>query len=398
MELVPRGRPNKKEVVPFKGTNVKATDRLIATQDNYLIYARHDLTLNETKFLYLCICKIDSRDDKSFNSSIMHTSEISEAIGQSITNFSYIKKLSEKISDKRLKIKVRNKNMATNKSVLLFKSTMFFDFIIYEEGKGNIIYKLHDDLYEYLLNLKKNFTKIQYEYIKYMKSVYGIRIYSMLICEISQNRTKLSINLKELQDILNVPRSLIRWDNFNKDVLDRAKKDINRYSNIDLENIKTYKTGRKFTDIEFIFDYKDEEMRINRDASKMQYIADTITKKLDDFMGKDICISERKRLCEADRDDMYTIRGRKWNKTEQAMEVSCEKLYGQSEPFTFYVRNIYDIEKIKLQKERAESVYRIYKSEEEEKLSLQIKTNQTKTRLEALAKEAKRKRRRNNGD
>ena len=392
MELVPRGRPNKKEVVPFKGTNVKATDRLIATQDNYLIYAKHNMVADERKLFMYMLCKIDSRDDKPFENCVMNVSEVSEALGHTHKNITYIKKLKERMSKQILMIKLDHKNIEWDKSML------FFDHIGYDKGKGNIIYKLHDGLHQYLLNLKKNFTKIQYEYIKYMKSVYGIDIYCMLVCEISQNRTKLSFSLKQLQDILNVPRSLKIWDCFNKEVLDRAKKDINRYSNIDLLDIKKYKTGRKITDIEFIFDYKDEEMRINRDASKMQYLADTITKKLDDFMGKDICISERKRICEADRDDIYTIKGRKWNKTEQAMEVSCEKLYGQSEPFTFYVRNIYDIEKIKLQKERAESVYRIYKSEEEEKLSLQIKTNQTKTRLEALAKEAKRKRRRNNGD
>lgn len=59
-----------------------------------------------------------------------------------------------------------------------------------------------------------------------------------------------------------------RWIDFKRFVLDQAEKDINGKSNIVLLEIKTSKTGRKITDLEFIFDYKNNDKRIAREKEK----------------------------------------------------------------------------------------------------------------------------------
>ncbi|WP_236033298.1 replication initiation protein [Helicobacter turcicus] len=71
-----------------------------------------------------------------------------------------------------------------------------------------------------------------------------------------------------MQNILEVPKIYIeRWIDFKRFVLDQAKKDINAKSNLILLDIKTFKTGRKITDLEFIFDYKNNDKRIGINLS-----------------------------------------------------------------------------------------------------------------------------------
>ncbi|MFY4725606.1 hypothetical protein [Campylobacter jejuni] len=53
-------------------------------------------------------------------------------------------------------------------------------------------------------------------------------------------------------------------------MLNQAKKDINGKSNLILLEIKTYKTGRKITDLEFIFDYKNNDKRIAQEKAKKE--------------------------------------------------------------------------------------------------------------------------------
>ena len=84
----------------------------------------------------------------------------------------------------------------------------------------------------------------------------------MLVCELKQNRQSLKINLAVLQNILKVPKTLQEYKHFNQKVLIQAQKDINAKSNIVLLEIKTFKTGRKITDLEFVFDYKKQRQTL----------------------------------------------------------------------------------------------------------------------------------------
>nr|WP_269474149.1 replication initiation protein [Campylobacter cuniculorum] len=111
-------------------------------------------------------------------------------------------------------------------------------------------------------DLKKDFTQLKFDDIQRMKSAYSIRIYNMLVCELKQNRQSLRINLSVLQNILEVPRE---YKHFNQKVLKQTAKDINGKSHIILLEIKTHKTGRKVTELEFIFDYKNNDRCIREE-------------------------------------------------------------------------------------------------------------------------------------
>ena len=88
----------------------------------------------------------------------------------------------------------------------------------------------------------------------------SIKIYKMIIQAMKQNKKSLKYNVEELKDILDIKNSTRIWCHFNEKVLEKAKEDINIYSNIVLD-IKKYKTKQKFTDIEFIFEYKNKDLK-----------------------------------------------------------------------------------------------------------------------------------------
>ena len=154
------------------------------------------------------------------------------------------------------------------KETNIFRAMPLFKFIEYKQGESYITYQINDCLAEYLLDLKRDFTQLKFSDMQQMKSAYSIRIYNMLICELKQNRQALKINLEVLQNILEVPKTLQEYKHFNQKVLAQAKKDINAKSNLVLLDIKTFKTGRKVTELEFVFDYKNNDKRIQRDQEK----------------------------------------------------------------------------------------------------------------------------------
>ena len=388
MELAPKGRPTKNEVVPAKRTNVKGIDRFLATQDNCLIYAKYHMVADAMKLFMYMVAKIDSRENRSFEECTMTIWEIKEMLGHTYANITHIKKLINGIFDQTINIVLNNKERDT-----LYKAIIVFDYILYKAGEACIIYKLHDDLRRYLLNLKTNFTQIQFKDIREMRSSYSIRIYNMLMCEICQNRTNLNINLEILQNILKVPPSLKVWGCFNREILEKAKKDINGYSNISLLDIKTYKTGRKITDIEFIFDYKNNRARICRDVNKKQHYVDMLIKELDEhIVGRNICITKRRRIHEEDKHNIFTIKDREWYEQDKCIYVVYEQVRssfykGQTKPRigSLSVKNMNDIEKLKLKKERAEGVYHAYianPQEERKKIKPQSKSDKVNAMLE----------------
>ena len=388
MELAPKKRPAKNEVVPAKRTNVKAIDRYIATQDNCLIYAKYHMVADAMKLFMYMVAKIDSRENRSFEECTMTIWEIKEMLGHTYVNITHIKKLINGIFDQTINIVLNNKERDT-----LYKAIIVFDYILYKAGGACIIYKLHDDLRRYLLNLKTNFTQIQFKDIREMRSSYSIRIYNMLMCEICQNRTSLKMEVEILQNILKVPPSLKVWGCFNREILEKAKKDINGYSNISLLNIKTYKTGRKITEIEFIFDYKNNRARICRDVNKQQHYVDMLIEEVDKHLsGKSICITGNKRIREEDKHNIYTIKDRRWSGQEQCILITCEQARssfykGQTKPRTEYlaIKSMSDIEKLKQLKERAEGVYHAYianPQEERKKIKPQSKSDKVNELLE----------------
>ena len=273
-----------------KKTNTKRIQKAIVTQNNRFVYAKYNMNANELKMFMWIVAQINSQQDTLFQVCEIPLSQIFEILNhQSEENYTYIKNLIDNMGKKTYIEDFKLLDEKTMKEVEIHRVMPLFQFIEYKKGASNINYRLNDSLMQYLLEQKRNFTQLKFNDIQQMKSAYSIRIYNILLCELKQNKQSLKINLAVLQNLLEVPKIYIeRWADFNRFVLKQAEKDINAKSNLVLLDIKTYKTGRKITDLEFIFDYKNNDKRIAQEKLKKEKFFNRLKEILNSYSGKSI--------------------------------------------------------------------------------------------------------------
>lgn len=272
-----------------KKTNKKKIQKAIVTQNNRFVYAKYDMNTNELKMFMWIVAQINSQQDTLFQICEIPLSQIFEVLKhKSEENYTYIINLIDNMAKKTYIEDFKLLDEKTMKEVKIHQVMPLFEFIRYKQGEANISYKLNNTLMKYLLEQKRDFTQLKFSDMQDMKSAYSIRIYNMLLCELKQNRQSFKINLAVLQNLLEVPKSLLDWQGFQRRVLNQAEKDINGKSNLVLLEIKTYKTGRKITDLEFIYDYKNNDKKIMRDKIKKENYFKRLKEILSAYIGKSI--------------------------------------------------------------------------------------------------------------
>ena len=334
---------------PKKKSIKRKAQKAIVTQDNRFIYAKYDMNANEMKFFMWIVAQLNSQRDTLFQVCQIPLSEIFQVWQweNNIIDYSYIRNMCYSMARKIYVEDFKLLDETTMKEVDCFKMLPLFKSIEYHREQGFISYQLNDSLAEYLLDLKRDFTQLKFSDIQEMKSAYSIRIYSMLVCELKQNRQSLKMNLAVLQNILEVPKTLQEYKHFNQKVLAQAKKDINAKSNLVLLEIKTFKTGRKITDLEFIFDYKNNDKRILRDQDKKRAYNKTLLEILESYIGKRIFIKGfGKLVCEY----------RHWDENMQNVFVFCKQLES-GKVISFRVKNLKDIESLERYRKKAEELF-----------------------------------------
>lgn len=330
-----------------KKTQKKKIEKAIVTQNNRFVYAKYNMNTNELKMFMWIVAQINSQQDSLFKMCEMPLSEIFEVLNhKSEENYTYVINLIDSMAKKTYIEDFKLLDETTMKEIKVHQVMPLFQFIEYKQGEASITYKLNETLMQYLLEQKRDFTQLKFSDIQQMKSAYSIRIYNILLCELKQNRQNLKINLSVLQNLLEVPKVYIeRWVDFNRFVLKQAEKDINGKSNIVLLDIKTYKTGRKITDLEFIFDYKNNDKRIAQEKIKKENFIKKLKEILSTYIGKSIYDEEYGEMIVTH----YEEYGEKLHIVAQ--RKSDEKYIG------FRIKDFKSIEKLEKSKNKAEELF-----------------------------------------
>jgi len=228
-------------------------NRNIVKQDYRLVNAKYKLNTSEIKFILAGITQINA-DDEDFKEYEIRVSELEEIL-QAEQNETRLKQFAKKLLSKPLEI-------PTDKGFMIFN---WFSKIQYIRGEAKFIVRIDPDLKPYLLNLKKRFVKYNLRYILPMTSNYSIRLYQLL--KEYEKLTKRTFTVEELQEILQVPKSLKRYDNFKRKVLKVAEKELIEYADIFFE-FEEIKQGRKVTKI--LFRIKpNPDNRANKSKNKL---------------------------------------------------------------------------------------------------------------------------------
>ncbi len=210
--------------------------RNIVKQNYHLVNAKYKLNTSEIKFIMTALAQIDT-DDKDFKEYEIKVSEL-EARLQVEQNETRLKQFAKKLMSKPLEV-------PTDTGWIVFN---WFSKIQYIRGQSKFLVRIDDDMKPYLLELKKRFVKYNLKYILPLSSNYSIRIYQLL--KEYEKLTRRTFTVEELQDILQVPKSLIRYSQFKQKVLKVAEKELIENCDIFFE-YEEIKKGRKVNEILF---------------------------------------------------------------------------------------------------------------------------------------------------
>ncbi len=210
--------------------------RNIVKQNYHLVNAKYKLNTSEIKFIMTALAQIDT-DDTNFKEYEIKVSEL-EARLQVNQNETRLKQFAKKLMSKPLEV-------PTDTGWIVFN---WFSKIQYIRGQSKFLVRIDDDMKPYLLELKKRFVKYNLKYILPLSSNYSIRIYQLL--KEYEKLTRRTFTLEELQDLLQVPKSLKVYADFKRKVLKVAEKELIENCDIFFE-YEEIKKGRKVNEILF---------------------------------------------------------------------------------------------------------------------------------------------------
>ena len=261
---------------------VKKIDKresLTVVTDNGLIDAQDlpKLSLNARKLFYVAVsqCK---RNDKEFYEYETTPAELAEMWGISRQE---VYQVAEKICKELMQIVI---TIRTGKKA--FKMRHLFEKCNYDDD-AVLTFKLHNEMTDLLLGLKKDFSKpLVWDFMK-MRSPYSMALWHLFQKEMKSfkpmmtQRIEFDISLEELRAVTGTEKKFKQVGQFKQFVLDKALKEIKRncWVNITYDNIKRGRTitGFRFT-AESVWGYMDVSDMSFRMQKRMRK-ADLIRKR-----------------------------------------------------------------------------------------------------------------------
>lgn len=261
---------------------VKKLDKretLRVVTDNGLIDAQDlsSLSLNARKLFYVAVSQC-RQNDKELYEYETTPAELAEMWGIDRSN---VYREADKITTELMKIVI---TLRTGKKS--FKKRHLFEKCNYDDD-AVLTFKLHNEMTDLLLGLKKDFSKpLVWDFMK-MRSPYSMALWHLFQKEMKSfkpmmtQRLVFDISLEELRTVTGCENKFKSISEFKRFVLDKALKEIKRncWVNITYDNIKRSRTvtGFRFT-AESIWGYMDVSKMPFRMQKRMRK-ADLIRKR-----------------------------------------------------------------------------------------------------------------------
>jgi plasmid replication initiation protein len=228
---------------------VKNDKNLSVTKSNQLSTASYYLTAEEQRLILACIGKVNPMLPIDPFKCYTITAEEFKALyknDKNVNTYQILKKVSEKLYDRSLRI---------DNGTEVIKSRWVSE-VRYAKNEGYISLIFSPLVVDHISQLKKNFNSYRLLNVQQMESIYGIRIYE-LIMSLEGTSFKRTFKIDYLKRMLGIEDKYKLFGDFKKKVLIPAQNDINQYSDINLE-WELIKNGRKVDSDKLVFKEKKE--------------------------------------------------------------------------------------------------------------------------------------------
>jgi plasmid replication initiation protein len=215
---------------------------------NQVVEAGYRLSLNEQRVVLACIAQVDSKE------ALLVTDQFE----LSAKDFAKIFSVSDdrayhaliEVAESLFNRYVIIDNPFPNRPRINRLKTRWISSIYYMADDGKICLTFAKDMLPYLSELKGQFTKYELKHIGNMTSIYGIRLYELLMQWKTTGKREIAIDWLKKQ--FEIDDKYAAMKDFKKYVIDPAVNDINTHSNYQVSWTQR-KTGRNVTHLTFTF-------------------------------------------------------------------------------------------------------------------------------------------------
>lgn len=238
-------------------------------QDNRLVTAQYSrgISLIGQKLVRLAIANVNSMKDDDFFVYQAKLLDIARLLGVEESKHIYrdVKKASAELLETKILIEDKSKKNGSYRRYNMFS---YFD---YNDGSGTVTIKFNEDMKEFLLHLRRNFTQIPLEQVIFMNHKYSIKIYELIQMKLYKSENKIDgyittplknvlpyghkeveLTIEEIRRATNTENVFKQIGELKKRVLIPAFDDIEKHAHYHC-NCTDIKDGRKITG--FIIDF-----------------------------------------------------------------------------------------------------------------------------------------------
>ncbi len=220
---------------------------LQVVKSNHIIEASYRLSLIEQRIILSAISQV--------NRGSQVTDEVLYSVAA--TDFARITGMSlgdsyKELKDAALRLKrreVRVTQEPDGKGKTKVMITGWVQTIIYVEGEGRIELRFSKDMLPYLTDLQREFTRYSLADVAKMSSVYGVRLYELLVQHPGGRR---EIALSDLRNWLQLEGRYQSIQDFKARVIQPAVEQVNEHSPLAVR-WEQRKTGRRVTHLVFTY-------------------------------------------------------------------------------------------------------------------------------------------------
>lgn len=141
-----------------------------------------------------------------------------------------------------------------------------------------VLYFTHQTI-SLISRLEEHFTKYHIDQVSKFKSKYSIRLYEIVIKWLDNKKTQ-KYALDEFREKMGISNEYKQMSDFKINVLDKALKEINEHSDINLK-YEQFKKGRVITDFQFKITPKAKQKTIQKSSSRDPNTIDLFSKMTD---------------------------------------------------------------------------------------------------------------------
>jgi plasmid replication initiation protein len=240
---------------------VKHKKVLLVKKANELIQAQYKFDIWETRAFLSVLAQIQRTDEEFKEYRIVYKNIMEDFDLKAAEAYNLLREAVLRLMSKRVHIKYEKDGVFREDVYTIFNKVNTLsnekqqNVPINYDKQGYIDIAMHPDMRDLLLQLKKNFTTYDIKHITQL-GVYSVRIYELL--KQYERIGKRKISIEQMKQMFELVDEYPLFANFHQKVINPAIKEINKYTDLQVDTPQKIKEGRKVVALLFTFRKKED--------------------------------------------------------------------------------------------------------------------------------------------